>query len=77
MPEFAFADEGSLFNQIREVAGRCGGRCAGYRGVFAGAHAALESFRAFLKHPQKRFLLTLVNRRSETVNCVIRLNWVG
>ena len=22
MPEFAFADEGSLFNQIREVAGR-------------------------------------------------------
>ena len=67
MPEFTFADERSFFYKIRETGGRGSGRCTGYRRVFSGAHAALESFRAFRKHPQERFLLPLVNLRSKTV----------
>src|SRR5580698_10962583 len=67
MPSLTFSDEGSLFNQIREVAGRCSGRRAGYRAIFSSAHAAFKSFRSFLKHPQERFLLSLVNFCSETV----------
>src|SRR5450432_3974326 len=40
MPTLTFADEGSFFDQIREIAGRRGWRRASYSAVLSGAHAA-------------------------------------
>jgi hypothetical protein len=57
MTALARTGERAFVDQVREVAGCRGRRCARDGCIVSGAEAAFESFRTFAKHAQQRFLL--------------------
>src|SRR5664279_4435340 len=65
--ELTRSHERPLLCQVHQIAGSRCRRSPGDRPILAGAKAALESFRAFLEHPQQRLLLPVIELASQLV----------